>query len=227
VRSKRPFTSTTVWRANKTCWKATWRARKRGHCVTFASAWRVSESWHSHRSGSEIVAHKVLMDAPTRAHQLVPRLKINVKFSIQQPGEVQAITRNTRALYMESRQPTLGSWTSGLCEVAEDANKARSADERYTVWTAHSPRLLPASDAGDDFVVHSLTKAIGGFGRTSGRCRRTSGATTVSCSTGRTLAACCRQECMAGVGGRTAIARRPDAADQATHSVSRNFLSNA
>ncbi|MCC6397699.1 MAG: PLP-dependent transferase [Bacteroidetes bacterium] len=123
-------------------------------------------------TGSEIVAHKVLYGCTySLLTNWYPRLKINVKFvDFSNPAEVAAaITRNTRALYMESPvNPTMRLVDfRAIARIAEEANRARSADERlYTVVdsTFASPFCQRPISMGMDFVVHSLTKAIGGFG---------------------------------------------------------------
>jgi cystathionine beta-lyase/cystathionine gamma-synthase len=123
-------------------------------------------------SGSEIVAHKVLYGCTySLLTNWYPRLKIKVKFvDFSKPEEVAAaITRNTRVLYMESPvNPTMRLVDlRAIARIAEDANKKRPADERlYTIVdsTFASPFCQRPISLGIDFVVHSLTKAISGFG---------------------------------------------------------------
>jgi len=104
-----------------------------------------------------------------------PRLKVKVKFvDFSKPEEVAAaITRNTRVLYMESPvNPTMRLVDlRAIARTAEDANKKRPADERlYTIVdsTFASPFCQRPISLGIDFVVHSLTKAISGFGTEGG-----------------------------------------------------------
>ncbi len=123
-------------------------------------------------SGSEIVAHKVLYGCTySLLTNWYPRLKISVKFvDFSNAAEVAAaITRNTRVLYMESPvNPTMRLVDfKAIADIAAHANKDRNADERlYTVVdsTFASPFCQRPISLGIDFVVHSLTKAIGGFG---------------------------------------------------------------
>lgn len=123
-------------------------------------------------SGSEIVAHKVLYGCTySLLTNWYPRMKVGVKFvDFSNPAEVAAaITRNTRALYMESPvNPTMRLVDfRAIARIAEDANKGRTADERlYTIVdsTFASPFCQRPISLGIDFVVHSLTKAISGFG---------------------------------------------------------------
>ncbi len=123
-------------------------------------------------SGSEIVAHKVLYGCTySLLTNWYPRMKVGVKFAdFSNPAEVAAaITRNTRALYMESPvNPTMRLVDfRAIARIAEDANKGRAADERlYSIVdsTFASPFCQRPISLGIDFVVHSLTKAISGFG---------------------------------------------------------------
>ena len=123
-------------------------------------------------SGSEIVAHKILYGCTySLLTNWYPRLKIGVKFvDFTDPDEVRrAITPNTRVLYMESPvNPTMRLVDlTAIAALAAEANASRPADERlYTVVdsTFATPFCQRPISLGIDFVVHSLTKAIGGFG---------------------------------------------------------------
>ena len=123
-------------------------------------------------SGSEIVAHKVLYGCTySLLTNWYPRLKIGVKFvDFSNPAEVAAaITKNTRVLYMESPvNPTMRLVDlQAIAKIAREANIGRDVPERvYTVVdsTFASPFCQRPISHGIDFVVHSLTKAIGGFG---------------------------------------------------------------
>jgi methionine-gamma-lyase len=123
-------------------------------------------------TGSEIIAHKTLYGCTySLLTNWYPRLKIKVKFvDFTNPAEVErAISRDTRVLYMESPvNPTM--WLTDLgaiADIARRANAGRAADERlYTVVdsTFATPFCQRPITLGIDFVVHSLTKGIGGFG---------------------------------------------------------------
>lgn len=123
-------------------------------------------------SGSEIVAHKVLYGCTySLLTNWYPRLKIGVKFvDFSDPAEVAAaITKNTRVLYMESPvNPTMRLVDlQAIAKIAREANVGRVQEDRvYTVVdsTFASPFCQRPISHGIDFVVHSLTKAIGGFG---------------------------------------------------------------
>jgi methionine-gamma-lyase len=123
-------------------------------------------------SGSEVVAHKVLYGCTySLLTNWYPRLKIGSRFvDFTRPDEVRrAITSNTRVLYMESPvNPTMRLVDlRAIADMAAEANASRPADERlFTVVdsTFATPFCQRPLSFGIDFVVHSLTKAIGGFG---------------------------------------------------------------
>jgi methionine-gamma-lyase len=123
-------------------------------------------------TGSEIVSHKVLYGCTySLLTNWYPRLKIPVRFvDFVKPQEVRAaITDATRVLYMESPiNPTLDLVDlKAIAEIAAEVNRSRKAENRlYTVVdsTFATPFCQRPLALGIDFVVHSLTKAIGGFG---------------------------------------------------------------
>jgi methionine-gamma-lyase len=123
-------------------------------------------------TGSEIIAHRTLYGCTySLLTNWYPRLKIQAKFvDFTLPREVERqITKQTRVLYMESPvNPTLRLIDlKAIAEVAGRANAHRSAEEKiYTVVdsTFATPFCQRPLSLGMDFVVHSLTKAIGGFG---------------------------------------------------------------
>ena len=123
-------------------------------------------------SGSEIVAHKVLYGCTySLLTNWYPRLKIGVKFvDFSNPAEVAAaITKHTRVLYMESPvNPTMRLVDlQAIAKIAREANVGRAQEDRVCTVvdsTFASPFCQRPIAHGIDFVVHSLTKAIGGFG---------------------------------------------------------------
>jgi cystathionine beta-lyase/cystathionine gamma-synthase len=123
-------------------------------------------------AGSEVVAHKTLYGCTySLLTNWYPRQKIGVHFvDFTNLEEVRAaITRNTRVLYMESpvNPNMLLVDLRAVAEIAREANRGRSKEDRlYTVVdsTFASPFCQRPIGLGIDFVVHSLTKAIGGFG---------------------------------------------------------------
>lgn len=123
-------------------------------------------------SGSEIVAHKMLYGCTySLMTNWYPRYKINVRIAdFTNPTDVKRhITRNTRVLYMESPvNPNLRLVDlAAIAKIAHDENLRRPPEERlYTVVdsTFATPFCQRPISLGIDFVVHSLTKGIGGFG---------------------------------------------------------------
>ncbi len=123
-------------------------------------------------AGSEVLAHKTLYGCTySLLTNWYPRLKICAKFAdFTNLEEVRRhITKRTRVLYMESPiNPNLGLVDlEGIARLVREANSRRSKDERiYTVVdsTFATPFCQRPLGFGIDFVVHSLTKAIGGFG---------------------------------------------------------------
>lgn len=123
-------------------------------------------------TGSEIVAHKVLYGCTySLLTNWYPRLKIDVKFAdFSDLNEVwNAVSPQTRILYFETPvNPTLRLIDiEAIAQLAKELNKGRSEEERiHTVVdsTFGTPFCQRPIQLGIDFVVHSLTKAIGGFG---------------------------------------------------------------
>jgi methionine-gamma-lyase len=123
-------------------------------------------------AGSEIIAHKTLYGCTySLLTNWYPRQKINVKFvDFTLPHEVKRhITKQTRVVYMESPvNPTLRLIDlEAIAEVVAAANRKRSAEERILTVvdsTFATPFCQRPISLGIDFVVHSLTKGIGGFG---------------------------------------------------------------
>jgi methionine-gamma-lyase len=123
-------------------------------------------------TGSEIIAHKTLYGCTySLLINWYPRLKIGVRFvDFTDLDAVRAaVTRNTRVLYMESPvNPNMRLVDlHAVAEIAREANRGRAKEDLlYTVVdsTFASPFCQRPIGLGIDFVVHSLTKAIGGFG---------------------------------------------------------------
>lgn len=123
-------------------------------------------------SGSEIVAHKTLYGCTySLLTNWYPRLKISSSFvDLTNPNELRRhITARTRVVYMESPvNPTLRLIDlKAIAEIVREINTHRSDEEKiFTVVdsTFATPFCQRPISLGIDFVVHSLTKAIGGFG---------------------------------------------------------------
>jgi cystathionine beta-lyase/cystathionine gamma-synthase len=123
-------------------------------------------------SGSEIIAHKTLYGCTySLLTNWYPRLKITTHFTDLSIAENvrRFITPNTRVVYMESPvNPTLRLIDlKAVADIIREVNKTRTEEQRiYTVVdsTFATPFCQRPISLGIDFVVHSLTKAIGGFG---------------------------------------------------------------
>ena len=123
-------------------------------------------------AGSEIIAHQTLYGCTySLLTNWYPRLKISSKFvDLTNPNELlKHITANTRVVYVESPvNPTLRLIDlKAIAGIVKDVNRRRPDDEKiYTVVdsTFATPFCQRPITLGFDFVVHSLTKAIGGFG---------------------------------------------------------------
>jgi cystathionine beta-lyase/cystathionine gamma-synthase len=123
-------------------------------------------------TGSEIVAHKTLYGCTySLLTNWYPRLRIKVKFIdfTDLAAVEKAITPDTRVLYMESPvNPNMHLVDmAAVAAIARRVNAARAKDERlFTVVdsTFATPFCQRPITLGIDFVVHSLTKGIGGFG---------------------------------------------------------------
>ncbi len=123
-------------------------------------------------TGSEVLAHKTLYGCTySLLTNWYPRLKIKTTFAdFINPEEVRRhITRQTRVVYMESPvNPTLRLIDlEAVAQVVKEVNQNRLPEDRiHTVVdsTFATPFCQRPLKLGIDFVVHSLTKAIGGFG---------------------------------------------------------------
>lgn len=123
-------------------------------------------------SGSEVLAHKILYGCTySLMTNWYPRLKIAVRFvDFSNADEVAgAITKHTRVLYMESPvNPNMRLVDlKAIADLAARVNANREPkDHLYTVVdsTFATPFCQRPIALGIDFVVHSLTKGIGGFG---------------------------------------------------------------
>lgn len=123
-------------------------------------------------TGSEILAHKTLYGCTySLMTNWYPRYNIGVKFV--DFTDLQAVRRSinkrTRVLYMESPvNPNLRLVDlKAVADIAAQVNAGRDEKEKlYTVVdsTFATPFCQRPISLGIDFVIHSLTKGIGGFG---------------------------------------------------------------
>jgi methionine-gamma-lyase len=127
-------------------------------------------------AGSEIVSDNMLYGCTySLLTNWYPRLKIPTKFvEFSNLADVRRhITKHTRVLYMESPvNPTLRLIDlKAVAEMTAEVNRGRTPETKvYTVVdsTFATPFCQRPISQGIDFVVHSLTKAIGGFGTDTG-----------------------------------------------------------
>lgn len=123
-------------------------------------------------AGSEILAHKTLYGCTySLLTNWYPRLKVGTKFEdLTLPHNVKRhIGKHTKVVYMESPvNPNLRLIDlKAIADTVAEINANRSEAERiYTVVdsTFATPFCQRPLSLGIDFVVHSLTKGIGGFG---------------------------------------------------------------
>lgn len=146
--------------------------------VSFATGMAaVSAALMAHlRTGDHLVSHKTIygctyslitcwLDRFGVSHDFVD---MNCEQSLRQ-----VIRPETRLLYFESPcNPTMDLVDIELIvRIAREVNESRSPEERIVVVmdnTFASPFCQRPLDAGVDFVVHSLTKHISGFGADMG-----------------------------------------------------------
>jgi cystathionine beta-lyase/cystathionine gamma-synthase len=128
------------------------------------------------KTGDEIIAHKLLYGC---TYELLtywyPKYQITAKFiDLRDLSNLKkAITSKTRVVYFETPvNPTLELIDIvGVAEIVKEENKKRKPSERIYVVvdnTFATPFCQRPLTLGADFVVHSLTKNIGGFGTDMG-----------------------------------------------------------
>ncbi len=128
------------------------------------------------KTGDEIIAHKLLYGC---TYELMtywyPRYQIKTKFiDLRDLSNLKkAITSKTRVVYFETPvNPTLELIDiAGVVGIIRAENKKRKPEDRIYVVvdnTFATPFCQRPLTLGADFVVHSLTKNIGGFGTDMG-----------------------------------------------------------
>jgi methionine-gamma-lyase len=123
-------------------------------------------------AGTEVLSHHAIYGCTySLLTNWYPRLNIKARFVDFTDVEKvrQAITAETRVLYVESPvNPTLKLVDlNAIAGVAAEVNRTRGEKEKlFTVVdsTFATPFCQRPLTLGMDFVIHSLTKAIGGFG---------------------------------------------------------------
>ncbi len=127
-------------------------------------------------TGDEIVAHSILYGCTySLLKNWYPRYNINVKFvNMVDPQEVKkAISPHTKVVYFETPiNPTLELIDiQEIVNIVQEANEERNRDNKIYVVidnTFATPFCQRPLELGADFVVHSLTKNIGGYGTDMG-----------------------------------------------------------
>ena len=124
------------------------------------------------KSGDEIVAHKTLYGCTfSLLNNWYPRYNIKtVKVDLTNPNNLdEAITEKTKVVYFETpANPNLELIDiEAIVKKVAEYNKNRSEENQIKVVvdnTFATPFCQRPIEWGVDFVVHSLTKNIGGFG---------------------------------------------------------------
>lgn len=128
------------------------------------------------RSGDEIIAHNTLYGCTlSLLKNWYPRYNIGVKFADLTDASVlyELVTSSTRVVYFETPcNPNLQIIDiAGIAEIISDINRRRDENEKIRIAvdnTFATPYCQRPIQLGADFVVHSLTKGIGGFGTDMG-----------------------------------------------------------
>jgi methionine-gamma-lyase len=127
-------------------------------------------------TGDEIITHTILYGCTySLLKNWYPRYNIGVNFvNMLDPRNVRdAITPKTKVIYFETPiNPTLELIDiQEMVQIAREANKNRSEERKIRVVidnTFATPFCQRPIELGADFVIHSLTKNIGGYGTDMG-----------------------------------------------------------
>ncbi len=128
------------------------------------------------KSGDEVIAHGSLYGCTySLLYNWYPRYNIHAKpVDLTNAKNLEpAITPKTRVVYFESpSNPNLDIIDIvAVREIVDEANKGRKETEKIYIVvdnTFATPYCQRPIEFGADFVVHSLTKGIGGFGTDMG-----------------------------------------------------------
>lgn len=143
-------------------------------CVTFASGMAAISAILCvlAKAGDEIVSHRTLYGCTfSLMKNWLPRFNIKVKFvDLLKTKELKkTITDNTKVIYFETPvNPTLEIIDiAEIRKIIDEINKSRKESNKISIVvdnTFATPFCQRPLLLGADFVVHSLTKNIGGFG---------------------------------------------------------------
>jgi cystathionine beta-lyase/cystathionine gamma-synthase len=128
------------------------------------------------RSGDEIIAHRTLYGCTiSLMENWYPRYGIKINYTdITMPGNIlPLITDNTRVVYFETpSNPSIELIDiAAVSKLIKEINEVRPDDKKIKVVvdnTFATPFCQRPLENGADFVLHSLTKGIGGFGTDMG-----------------------------------------------------------
>ncbi len=128
------------------------------------------------KTGDELITHNTLYGCTISLfNNWYPRFNIGVKnLDLTDPSNIQAaVTDKTKIIYFESpANPNLDIIDiEALREVVDDINSDRDKKEHIQIVidnTFATPFCQRPIELGADFVVHSLTKGIGGYGTDMG-----------------------------------------------------------
>ncbi len=128
------------------------------------------------RSGEDIIAHRTMYGCTYSLFtNWYPRYNISVQLLNLHDLDMlrSAIKPETRVIYFESPvNPTLTLIDiGGIAEMTKQINETRPEEEHIRIVvdnTFATPYCQRPLELGADFVVHSLTKGIGGFGTDMG-----------------------------------------------------------
>lgn len=135
-------------------------------CIAFASGMAAVSAlfMYSLSAGDQVVVSDVTYAATSEmANELLPRLGVEViRANLSDLNEVAAsVTNRTRLIYAETPCNPLLRLTdiAGLAEIARFVGARLAVDSTFATPFATRPLEL-----GADYVIHSLTKYLGGHG---------------------------------------------------------------
>jgi len=147
-------------------------------CVTFATGMAALSAALGilTKTGDEIITHRTLYGCTFSLFKnWYPRYNINVKFlNLKNLDEIKnSITDKTRVIYFETpSNPNLKLIDiKSIRNIVDEVNKTREKEKQIQIVvdnTFASPFCQRPIEHGADFVVHSLTKHISGFGTDMG-----------------------------------------------------------
>jgi cystathionine beta-lyase/cystathionine gamma-synthase len=128
------------------------------------------------KTGDEIITHKTLYGCTISLfNNWYPRynIKINKVDLTESKNLLKVLNNNTKVIYFETpANPNMDIIDIGIiADLLKDINKNRDVNNQVRIIvdnTFSTPYCQRPIELGADFVVHSLTKGIGGFGTDMG-----------------------------------------------------------